>query len=236
MDFTQPQIHFATNDDCHTHSGVVVPVDVCRAFTTAAYAFGAGAERIYLVSTPEEALALRDRFPGALVMGEVNGRPAPGFDMGNSPEQVRRLDLSGKTLIQRTSAGTQGVVRATAAEHIYASSFAVAEATVRAVQKHQPASVTFVITGKYPGQPRWGEEDAACAEYQAALLRDQQPDPSNFMDWMDVYIEERLDEMDEDFRSVFSVDLELCRKVDAFPFALRVRRGDGLLVMEKEIV
>ena len=39
-------------------SGVVVVIDVVRAFTTAAFIFDAGAAEIILVSTVEEALAL----------------------------------------------------------------------------------------------------------------------------------------------------------------------------------
>ena len=46
--------------------GVVVVIDVLRAFTTAAFAFAAGAREIVLVSTVDEALALRERLAGAL--------------------------------------------------------------------------------------------------------------------------------------------------------------------------
>ena len=41
--------------------GAVVVVDVIRAFSTAAYAFGAGAAEIFLVDTVEEALVLARR-------------------------------------------------------------------------------------------------------------------------------------------------------------------------------
>jgi 2-phosphosulfolactate phosphatase len=50
-----------TLDTCHDARGVVVVVDVLRAFTTAAYAFAGGAEEIFLVSTVEEAFSLRKR-------------------------------------------------------------------------------------------------------------------------------------------------------------------------------
>ena len=82
------QIHFATLDTCAAADGVVVVIDVCRAFTTAAYAMGAGAGRIVLAGTVEEALALRDRLTCSLVMGEVGGLPAPGFDLWNSPVEA----------------------------------------------------------------------------------------------------------------------------------------------------
>ncbi len=95
--------------------GPVVVIDVIRAFTTAAYAFGAGAEAIYLVGSVEEALAFTTRHTGALAMGEDRGRRPAGFDFPNSPVAVSRTDLSGRTMVQRTSAGTQGVIAATRA-------------------------------------------------------------------------------------------------------------------------
>ena len=93
-------------------TGPVVVVDVIRAFTTAAYAFGAGAEAIYLVAGVDEALQFAAARPGVLAMGENHGRRPEGFDFPNSPAMVSRADLRGRTLVQRTSAGTQGVVGA----------------------------------------------------------------------------------------------------------------------------
>ena len=51
-------------------------------------------------------------------MGEREGKLIPGFHMGNSPVEIAGQKLSGKTLIQRTSAGTQGVVRSQMAERL----------------------------------------------------------------------------------------------------------------------
>ena len=114
-------------------TGAVVVVDVIRAFTTAAYAFGAGADAIYLVGGVDEALQFKASNPGVLAMGENHGRRPDGFDFANSPVVVSRADLTGRTLVQRTSAGTQGVVGATRATRLWAASLACASATARAV-------------------------------------------------------------------------------------------------------
>ena len=79
--------------------GAVVVVDVIRAFTTAAYAFGSGAAEIYLVDSVEDALAdqgrpIRVRWRSARTVGL---RP-DGFDFPNSPAMVRAADLDGRTL------------------------------------------------------------------------------------------------------------------------------------------
>jgi 2-phosphosulfolactate phosphatase len=57
-----------------------------------------------------------------------------GFDFGNSPFEVSKVDFQVKTIIQRTSAGTHGiVVAAHRAERLYASSLVTADPTVRAM-------------------------------------------------------------------------------------------------------
>lgn len=228
------KIEFATLDTCSTARGVVVVIDVCRAFTTAAYAFGSGAERILLAGTVEEALALRARFPGALAMGEVDGLPVAGFDFWNSPVQLSMADLDGKTLIQRTSAGTQGIIRARDAETLLAGSFAVAGATVRAIQKLDPQAVTFVITGIIAIDSRYGMEDRACADYMGALLRGKYPDWRDFMHWEDAFrTVHHLDDLPGSLRKQFEADLWLCKFVDRFSWALKIYREGDLLVMKK---
>ena len=109
--------------------GAIVAIDVLRAFTTAAYAFGAGADAIHLVGTVDEARQLKADHPSWLAMGEDHGRRVDGFDFSNSPVEVAAHDLTGRTIVQRTSAGTQGVVAAQAATRLWCASLVCASAT-----------------------------------------------------------------------------------------------------------
>lgn len=222
-------IERATNETCGLATGVVVAIDVIRAFTTAAFALAAGARDIVPVGTVEQALELRTRFPDALLIGEVGGYPIDGFDFGNSPSAFLEQDLAGRRLIQRTSAGTQGLVLSLKAETLFAGSLVCAAATARAIARSRPAAVTLVATGVFPG--RDGDEDRACADYLAALLRGEPSDISALV--------RRVRESDagrifaDPADLVFPAsDLDLCTDVDRFDFALRVERRDGLLVME----
>jgi 2-phosphosulfolactate phosphatase len=223
------RIDFATLETCGEATGtVVVVVDVLRAFTTAAFAFMAGARELLLVSTVAEALMLRERFPDALLTGEVHGLPIPEFDFGNSPTEIEGLALDGRRMIQRTSAGTQGVVRSVGADVLLTASFTCAGATARYIASRAPERVTFVITGIYPD--RDGDEDLSCADYLAALLRGEQPDPRPYLQrvrdsacgrWF-------LDPARPEFPVT---DLERATNLDRFDRAMLVRREDGLLVM-----
>lgn len=141
--------------------GVVVVIDVMRAFTTAAYAFDAGVTAIDLVATVEAAFAL----PG-FRMGEVGGRMIPGFDHDNSPSRIGRHALAGRRAVMRTGSGTRCVAEVTGANEIWLGSLVVASATVQALAGR--AEVTFVVSGA----PDEGEEDLACAELMSAELED----------------------------------------------------------------
>jgi 2-phosphosulfolactate phosphatase len=223
------EIKQATLETCGAVTGAVVVIDVIRAFTTAAHAFDAGAEDIILVSAVQEALALRERMPGALLMGEDGGWPIEGFDLGNSPAALLGRNLAGRRMIQRTSQGTQGVVRSTRAEALLTASFTVASATARYLQRLSPASVTFVTTGAVA--PGFGDEDVACADYLTALLRGARPDVEPFLSRVRNSGEVRI-MANPSLPQLSLADLDCCLAVDRFDFAMRVWRREGLLVME----
>lgn len=109
--------------------GVVIVIDVIRAFSVAAYAFSRGARRLWLVRSVEDAFALRQREPDALLAGEVGGYLIPGFDYNNSPSLMAIANVDGRLLIQRTGAGTQGAVGAVNAMHLLICSLVNAKAT-----------------------------------------------------------------------------------------------------------
>ena len=127
--------------------GTAIIIDVFRAFTTAAIAFSRGVEKIVLVAEIEEALQLRKAGVGQICMGEVAGMRPEGFDYGNSPYELSQADVSGKTLIQSTRAGTVGVAAAVRADQIYVGSLVIADATVKAINRDSPDIVSIVAMG-----------------------------------------------------------------------------------------
>ncbi|MDQ6696259.1 MAG: 2-phosphosulfolactate phosphatase [Actinomycetota bacterium] len=146
-------------------SGAVVVVDVLRAFTTAAYAFGAGVAKIHLVSSVDEALDFKAAHPGVLAMGEDGGCKPSAFDFSNSPVEIAAADVAGRVLVQRTSAGTQGVFAARAATRLWCASLVCASATAAAVRSSGLGAPTYVITGRFADLPEIsGSDDLATAE------------------------------------------------------------------------
>lgn len=215
-------------ETCSGATGIVVVIDVIRAFTNAAFAFSRGAKEIYPVSTVEEALQFKAEVPNSMACGEVGGLPPEGFDFGNSPTHTNTLDLNGRILVQRTGAGTQGIVRSLKADTILAASLVVTNATVALIRQLDLESVTFVITGQIADGR--GDEDLACAEYFEALLRDQQPDPAPYIDR--VYkSRDALFHLDPNLPEFPRSDLDYCTNIDAFDFVMPVTKENGRPVM-----
>ena len=222
------KFNYTNLETCHEATGVVVVIDVLRAFSNAAYAFSRGAKEIYPVSTVEEALQFKIETPNSLAAGEVGGLPPEGFDLGNSPTQTKELDLMDKIIVQRTGAGTQGIVRSVKAETILTASFVVAGTTVKHIQNLNPDAVTFVITGQYA--PGHGDEDAACAEYLEMLLKNQQPDPARFIERV-FQSRDAIQHLDPKETGFPLSDLGLCTHINAFDFAMFVTKENGRSVM-----
>ncbi len=221
------KFHYTNLETCHAATGVVIVIDVIRAFTNAAFAFSRGAKEIYPVGGVDEALQFKAETPNSLACGEVGGLPPEGFDFGNSPTQTNLLDLHGKVIVQRTGAGTQGIVRSVNATTMLAASLVVASATVNYIQKLKPHEVTFVITGEtFSG----GEEDFACAEYLEALLKGQQPNPTPYIERV-FNSPDALMHLDPNLPAFPRTDLDHCTHIDAFDFVMLLTKERGRHVM-----
>jgi 2-phosphosulfolactate phosphatase len=205
--------------------GVVVVIDVLRSFTVSAYALAGGARECLLVSTVDEALALARRIPDAIVCAEENALPIPGIDISNSPTQIRAARIQGKTLIQRSSAGTPVIGAVKAGDGMFAGSLVVARATAQACLSRRPSTVTLVASADFP-------EDHACAQYIEAVLRGGGVDLDSLL--------QPLRES-ERYRQVMAglwpgfppTDIDLSLDVDRFDFAMSASRHEGFIALTK---
>jgi len=105
--------------------GVAVVIDVLRATTTMVYALAAGCVAVRPCAEVEEAKQLADsmRVGQVLLAGERDGRPLPGFDLGNSPKLFTAARCRGQTLVLTTTNGTRALLRAQQAERILIAAF-----------------------------------------------------------------------------------------------------------------
>jgi 2-phosphosulfolactate phosphatase len=214
-------IHATGVEGARSARGVVIVVDVLRSFTVSAYALAGGARECLLVSTVEEALAVAQKIPGAVVCAEVDGLPVPGIAISNSPTQIQAADVRGRTLIQRSSAGTPAMAAVTTTEGIFAASFVVAGATAQACLLRRPHVVTLIASADFP-------EDHACAKYLEALLRGGREDVVSLL--APLRASERYHmHMSGTWPGFPATDIELALAIDRFDFAMPATRRDGYL-------
>jgi len=155
--------------------GLAVVIDVFRAFTTAAYIIDNGAERIIPVKTLEEAFELKRQHHDWVLMGERDGKQVPGFDYGNSPYDVKDADFTGYTVIQTTSAGTQGLMNAMhVTDEVLPGSFVMADAIVEYIRQRNPKTLSLVAMG-WNGK-NVAPEDESLAQYIEDKLTGVEPD------------------------------------------------------------
>ena len=89
-------------------TGLTVIIDVFRAMTVETYLMRNNARRIIPVGDMQIAFDYKAQHPENTVLcGERKGIMIEGFDFGNSPSQLEGVDLTGKTVIHTTSAGTR---------------------------------------------------------------------------------------------------------------------------------
>jgi 2-phosphosulfolactate phosphatase len=212
-------------------TGSVAIIDVFRAFTTAAVALANGASRITMAGTVEEALSLRERGVGQVCMGEVQGRAPAGFDFGNSPFEISGVDFRGQAIIQRTSAGTQGIVLANKAERLYAASLVVANATARALHFGMPDHITLVAMGKNASTRT--DEDELCALHLRNLLEGRHGNAEAVRELILAGGEaERF--RDPTRPHLHPGDLDIALHIDRYDFAVRIDADEGRLVARIE--
>jgi 2-phosphosulfolactate phosphatase len=205
--------------------GVAVIIDVFRAFTVSCYASEGGAAQIIATAEIDEAFRLKKLYPNSLLVGERDERKIPGFDLGNSPTDIIKTDLHGKTIIHTTTAGTQGLINSTGAETVLTGSFVNAGAIVRYIQFLNPGKVFLVAMGYRAVQS--AEEDILCAQ----LIKERLTGNSNISD-------KEIGELQLSAGKRFfnksnlefspPTDFFLCTMKDRFNFVLKaVRRPDG---------
>jgi 2-phosphosulfolactate phosphatase len=234
----KPTLRRVCREQYEQAEGIVIAIDVIRAFTVAGYAFAGGVSSLWLVRTVPEALALRERDPSALLAGEVDGRLIPGFDLNNSPYNMSQADVRDRRIIQRTGAGTQGAVGAHNATHVLVCAFTNARATAQYAAQLSEAHdlpITFLPTASSINDSTRNEDDY-CADYLEALLTNPATAHEIPIDRIArLHAQDRFAHWGEIKDADFpGEDLELILAVDRFDFAMVGTRKeyDGVTYVE----
>lgn len=210
--------------------GLVVIIDVFRAFSLECYLFSQGIEKIYPVADVSEVDTLKTVLSKPVTFGERGGIKLEGFDHGNSPFNIKGIDFKGKSAIHTTSAGTQGLVASKNVDTLITGSFVNAQAISRFILEKQPKVVSLVAMGSHGLEKT--EEDELCSEYIESLLIGK-----NYMDQENLL--KRLKEAGHIFLesvhpdSMPKEDYEMCLAMNKFDFVIEVKESEHGLECSK---
>jgi len=205
--------------------GVTVIIDVFRAFSVACYVADAGAARIIATAEVSEAFLLKKKYKNSVLVGERDEKKIEGFDFGNSPTEIIKADLTGKTVIHTTTAGTQGLINATNTDAVLTGSFVNAGAVIQYIRSVNPDHVSLVAMGYRAIYS--AEEDLMCAEMIATELKNEKVNPEIKISDLQYSSGKRFfDPSNIDFSP--PTDFFLCTMLNKFSFILKAtRRFDG---------
>jgi len=212
-------------------TGITVIIDVFRAFSVEAYFLAGGAKAIIPVGDCERAYKLKRENPDMILAGERHGKILPGFDVGNSPSELIKLNSVGKTVVHTTSAGTQGIANAVNADEILGCSLLTAKATAEYIKRSGAEDVSLVCMGLEAISET--EEDTLCANYIKSLLEGTEIDMEKEIENLKYTSGAKF--FDKAQNDVFpEADFHMCTELNKFDFVLKLRKGnDGLSYMEK---
>lgn len=209
-------------------TGLAVVIDVLRASSNIVTLLSRGAASVIPVETLEDARGRKEADPRLVLAGEREGLPPRDFKLGNSPVEAQSLDLTGKSVILTTSAGSRGLVAAAGADQVVVGCFLNAAAVARHILKALPAVVSFVALGTRGEIP--SPEDDLAATYMEGLLREERPDAARMFKAIREHPEGRKfsDPENANYRVE---DLDFCLRTDVFRLVPVLE--DGCIVLRR---
>lgn len=151
--------------------GVVVIIDVFRAFTCEPLMFRLGVRDIILEADIERCRMIAAE-RNYLLVGEKDEVPIDGFDFGNSPCAILaagEATFAGRGVVHRTTSGVTGALIAYEhADEVLLASYLNAAATADHIRHRRPDVISIVGMGIRTQSP--APEDESCGDYIESLL------------------------------------------------------------------
>ncbi len=196
------------------HSTKVL-VDIFRSTSSMPVLMSRGAEKILPTSSIKEAKRQRRLNPGYVLVGERFGMRVPGFDHNNSPVELMKADVSGKTIVFTSTNGTRVLKRIAGTGRIFIGSFINAGAIADVLSREE--SVDIILSGRPDGN---ADEDQIFGEYLKEKLEGSNPD-------FKIYSEKiRRSKGAARLRIMGSgQDIDACLQLDSCEFALEYVDG-----------
>lgn len=203
--------------------GITVIIDIFRAATVEAFLLDKGVKEIIPVATADEAFKYKKENLEYVLCGEERGCKIEGFDFGNSPFEISKVNnLEGKTVVHRSSQGTQGILNAKNADEIIFGSFVTVSAISDYLINKNPPICSIVAMCRSDNED---DEDEVFADFLISKLNGE---PTKDIKDITEYLSKRdsgAKFIDPNVPEFPKEDFYLCMDVDRFNFVPLVRNG-----------
>jgi 2-phosphosulfolactate phosphatase len=147
-----------------TQGRTVFVIDILRAGTTMCAAIHHGAKAVIPAPSSDEAIRLAQALDPSdvLLTGERNCLRIPGFALGNSPLEMTKDVVQGKTLIMTTTNGTRALLATQGASVVYSAAAANITAAAERAREifERDRDLLIVCAGR---ENQFALDDAFCA-------------------------------------------------------------------------
>lgn len=157
---------------------IIILVDVLRASSTIITALAHGATSIIPVTTIEEASQLAEKLPNAILAGERDANPPPGFHYGNSPRSFITNKIHNRSIILTTSNFTRTLGHPPATATILVGTYLNIEhvaQTARRIHEEKARPITIISAGSMSGS---SVEDDQASNHIAIRIQNPNDPPS----------------------------------------------------------
>ena len=216
-------------DGAEKARGLTVIIDVFRAFSVTCYLIDMGAERIIPVEKITQAFKLKQENPDIILLGERHEKKVDGFDFGNSPSEFIGYDLTGKSIVHTTSAGTKGLTKAVKASEIITGSFVNVKAIIQYILRKKPEKVSLVAMG-YKAEIT-ADEDILCAQY---IKNELEGKPNDFEEMKTIIKKGTGKRFFNPANTKHSppADFDLCLYINKFSFVLKAEKNNNCIELK----
>lgn len=192
-----------------------VLVDIFRSTSSMPVIMAHGASRILPTDSIREARKLKHVNPDYVLVGERFGLRIPGFDHNNSPVELMKADVSGRTIVFTSTNGTRVLKKIAGTGRILIGSFINAGAIAEELSSED--SVDIILSGRPDGS---ADEDMIFGEYLREMVNGSNPDFKIYADRV------RQSKGAARLRIMGSgADIEACLQLDSADFALEYKEG-----------
>lgn len=207
-------------------AATAVVIDVLRATSTITHALASGYERVLVAGSIEQALRLTA--DGRVLAGERDCERPPGFDLGNSPQDM--TTPGGSELVLATTNGAPAIVAAAAvSDEVIVACLLNLDAVVAALASRQ-GDVLLVCAGT---GGRITLEDVYLAGRVVAALQDERTDAARVAEALAGSFEHPLDALAASAGAAgiraagLEADIDFCAQESITAVVPRLARMDG---------